>query len=87
MARLERRVQRAELGLVPAMRSAVQRADAAVGRLDAKLGLLNPYAVLKRGYSITTDAQGRVVRAAAEVKAGDRLTTRPSEGAVESGAV
>lgn len=87
VARLERRVQRAELGLVPAMRSAVQRADAAVGRLDAKLGLLNPYAVLKRGYSITTDAQGRVLRAAAEVKAGDRLTTRLGEGAVESVAV
>lgn len=87
VARLERRVQRADLGLVPAMRSAVQRADAAVGRLDAKLGLLNPYAVLKRGYSITTDAQGRVVRAAADVKAGDRLTTRLGEGAVESVAV
>lgn len=87
VARLERRVQRADLGLVPAMRGAVQRADAAVGRLDAKLGLLNPYAVLKRGYSITTDAQGRVVRAAADVKAGDRLTTRLGEGAVESVAV
>lgn len=87
VARLERRVQRADLGLVPAMRSAVQRADAAVGRLDAKLGLLNPYAVLKRGYSITTDAQGRVVRAAADVKAGDRLTTRLGEGTVESVAV
>ena len=87
VARLERRVQRAELGLVPAMRSAVQRADAAVGGRGAKLGVLNPYAVLKRGYSITTDAQGRVVRAAAEVKAGDRLTTRLGEGAVESVAV
>ncbi len=87
VARLERRVQRADLGLVPAMRSAVQRADAAVGRLDAKLGLLNPYAVLKRGYSITTDAQGRVVRAATDVKAGDRLTTRLGEGTVESVAV
>ena len=87
VARLERRVQRAELGLVPAMRSAVQRADAAVGRLDAKLGLLDAGAVLKRGYSVTTDAQGRVVRAAAEVKAGDRLATRLGEGAVESVAV
>ncbi len=87
VARLERRVQRADLGLVPAMRSAVQRADAVLGRLDAKLGLLNPYAVLKRGYSITTDAQGRVVHAAADVKAGDRLTTRLGEGTVESVAV
>ena len=84
VARLERRLQRAALGLSPAMRGAVQGADAEVRRLDAKLALLNPYAVLKRGYSITTDARGRVVRAAADVAAGARLTTRLGEGTVAS---
>lgn len=84
VARLERRVQRAALGLAPAMRGAVQRADAETRRLDAKLGLLNPYQVLKRGYSITTDAAGRVVRAASGVRAGARLTTRLGEGSLAS---
>ena len=48
------------------------------------LSNLDPAAVLARGYSITRDADGKVVTAAAAVAVGDRLTTRLSKGEIES---
>ncbi len=84
VARLEQRVQRAALKLDPPLQRAVQRAEARLASAEQKLSLLNPYAILGRGYSITTDAAGRVVRGAADVKTGDRLTTRLGDGVVES---
>jgi exodeoxyribonuclease VII large subunit len=41
--------------------------------LSSHLAHLNPQAVLARGYSITRDAQGNVVRDGASLKDGDRL--------------
>ena len=87
VARLEQRVKCAALKLVPPMRSAVQRAEARLTSLEQKLRLLNPYEILGRGYSITQTADGRVVRTVAEVRSGDRLTTRVGDGTVESVAV
>ena len=87
VARLERRLQGAALKLEPPMRAAVERAGARLREQAARLHLLNPYDVLGRGYSITTDAGGRVVRSAGEVLPGARLTTRLGEGTVESVAV
>jgi exodeoxyribonuclease VII large subunit len=53
--------------------------------LHARLHLLSPESVLARGYSITTDAgTGRIVRAAGEVVAGDRLKTRVQSGEISS---
>ncbi len=84
VARLEQRVQRAALKLDPPLQRAVQRAEARLASAEQKLSLLNPYAILGRGYSITTDAAGHVVRSADDVKTGDRLTTRLGDGVVES---
>jgi exodeoxyribonuclease VII large subunit len=53
--------------------------------LSERLRLLSPEQVLARGYSITLDAlSGRVVREAAEVKAGQRLRTRLQNGEIQS---
>lgn len=83
----ERRLQRAVLRLDPPMHRAVEKAAAALERNQKSLELLNPYRVLERGYSITTDAAGRVVRAAADVEKGAHLMTRLGDGQVESVAV
>lgn len=83
----ERRLQRAALRLDPPMRRAVEKAAAALERNQKSLELLNPYRVLERGYSITTDAAGRVVRAASDVGKGAHLITRLGDGQVESVAV
>lgn len=48
------------------------------------LGTLSPEATLARGYSITRDANGRIVRSAAELAPGDRLRTRFRDGDAES---
>jgi exodeoxyribonuclease VII large subunit len=58
--------------------------DAQVERFKASLISLNPTAVLERGYSLTRNAQGEVVRDAARVVEGERLTTTLAKGWVES---
>jgi exodeoxyribonuclease VII large subunit len=58
--------------------------DAQLARLKASLASLDPQAVLGRGYSLTRDAQGAVVRDAARLQVGERLTTTLAKGWVES---
>jgi len=53
--------------------------------MEARLRLLGPEQVLARGYSITMDAAtDKVLRNAAEVKAGQRLKTRLKQGEILS---
>ena len=87
VARLEMRLQRAALSLDRPLPAALQRAEAALREQGARLDLLNPYAVLGRGYSITMGKDGRIVRRAADVAPGDRVTTRLAEGEFTSVAV
>jgi len=58
--------------------------EARLARLQAGLAGLDPAAVLGRGYSITYNAAGAVLRDAGAVKPGERLTTRLASGEVES---
>lgn len=63
----------------------LRNAETALGNLTTRLGLLSPQNVLARGYSITMDAAtGNLLRRAAEVRAGQRLKTRLSEGEIQS---
>ena len=62
----------------------VHRAGARLERLQASLAGLDPSAVLRRGYSITLNADGRVVRQAAAVRVDEQITTRLAEGSVTS---
>ncbi len=61
-----------------------ERTRATLDRFSSQLRLLSPLAVLERGYSMTTDAQGRVLQNADKVEKGDRLTTRLGKGTVVS---
>ena len=70
--------------LTSAATLAVARREAAFEKLKAKLSLLSPYSVLDRGYSLTTDATGAVVKSSDQLKPGDRLVTRLAKGEVES---
>jgi exodeoxyribonuclease VII large subunit len=61
--------------------------DAAGARLQtlrASLAGLDPAAVLGRGYSITRDASGALLRDSARVREGERLTTTLAKGWLES---
>jgi exodeoxyribonuclease VII large subunit len=46
------------------------------GRLEA----LNPLKVIERGYSLTTDLEGRIVRDAADLDLGQRLRIQLARG-------
>ena len=70
--------------LGPAARLGIAAAETRLARASDKLGLLSPYSVLERGYSLTTDAEGNVVRSASQVKSGDLLRTRLADGTIES---
>ena len=62
----------------------IHRASARLDRLQASLAGLDPSAVLRRGYSITQDAHGAVLRDASQVRAAQAITTRLARGSVES---
>ena len=62
----------------------VHRCSTHVERLQASLAGLDPTAVLARGYSITYDASGHVLRSATGVRTGDRITTALAQGRIES---
>lgn len=78
------RIDTLSRALDASIRFAATRREAAFGQLKAKLELLSPYAVLDRGYSLTTDASGAIVRSAAQVRKGDVLNTRLAEGSIVS---
>src|SRR5437870_8934256 len=76
-AELARRLQACPPQSVGTMRRRFERAEKI-------LAVLGPDATLRRGYSMTMDATGNLVRSVAQVKRGDRLRTRVTDGAIES---
>jgi exodeoxyribonuclease VII large subunit len=69
------------LGL-PAAR--VEQARQRFARVDAMLRVLGPDATLRRGYSITLDASGNLIRTVQSVHPGMKIRTRVSDGEFES---
>ncbi len=55
-----------------------------LGSLGELMRSLSPDAVLKRGYSITTDVEGRPIMSPGQVRPGDRVRTRLAEGEIVS---
>jgi exodeoxyribonuclease VII large subunit len=62
----------------------VHRCAARLERLQAALAGLDPQAVLSRGYSITRNASGAVLRDARDAREGERVSTTLARGALES---
>ena len=83
-AKAERRLDRIRPRLEPALRLCLQRAEARLAQAEAKLKAYSPYGVLERGYSLTTAADGSVVRDASALRAGDVLSTRLARGTFQS---
>ena len=52
--------------------------------MTGMLRILGPQATLERGYSITLDAKGKVIRRVAEAKTRTRIKTRVRDGEFES---
>jgi exodeoxyribonuclease VII large subunit len=62
----------------------VHRCSTQVERLQASLAGLDPTAVLARGYSITYNASGEVIRDSRYVQKGERIKTTLAQGQIES---
>ncbi len=76
------RLQQADLRSVT--RGMLERREAQVEQLQGVLSAVGPESVLDRGYSITVDVDGRVVRSVSDVAAGDPLTTKLADGSIDS---
>ena len=63
---------------------ALAEAERALTGVEARVRALDPERALARGWSITSTADGRVVRSPADVAAGDQLITRLAGGEVRS---
>ena len=57
-----------------------QRFVAQVSKLDA----MSPLKVLTRGYAVASDASGKILRSAGEVRPGDPITVRVSDGVIHA---
>src|SRR5438067_2837333 len=76
-AELARRLATCPPQLVNTMRRRFERAEKI-------LAVVGPDATLRRGYSMTLDATGNLVRSITHVKRGDRIHTRVTDGAIKS---
>ena len=55
-----------------------------IENLSTQLSMLNPTSILKRGYSISTDKDGRIITSVKDVKSNDIIITSLSDGKVIS---
>ena len=78
------RIERVGPQLSAALTLRLQRDSARLEKADAKLVAYSPYGVLERGYSLTTAADGSVVRDASSLKKGDVIASRFASGSVSS---
>lgn len=85
LARVERartRLTVAHAALDAASALRIEDARARLGVVAASLDALSPLAVLSRGYAIAENSEGKLLRAAREARAGERVRVRLAEGAL-----
>ena len=82
LALLRERLQ--SLGSRPqaAIARELQRDALKLRGLARSLEAVSPLATVARGYSILTDAEGRLVRSVSQVEAGDAVNARLSDGQI-----
>jgi exodeoxyribonuclease VII large subunit len=78
------RVAAADVSLRAALRHRLDRLRAGVDAAARQLEAVSPLRVLERGYSVTTTADGTLVRRTADAPAGSELLTRVADGVVRS---
>ena len=61
-----------------------EREAGRLARVESALWALSPEATLRRGFSITRSAGGRVLTSASQVNKGDQIFTQLAEGEIES---
>jgi exodeoxyribonuclease VII large subunit len=80
----ERRLDELEQRLHQAWRRRAEMAKAAIAVAAGRLESLSPLNVLARGYSLTRNEQGRLVRSIGDVKVGDAIEVTVSDGRIRA---
>jgi exodeoxyribonuclease VII large subunit len=78
------RVQHLSLRLANAVRNQLHSTRQNLAAQVTALDIVSPLATLNRGYSITKDSTGKILRSATDTKPGDKLSTVLAEGRIES---
>jgi exodeoxyribonuclease VII large subunit len=73
-------IQRMSTALARAMENLMLRRRSRWERLHSSLQALSPKAILSRGYALVFDADGRLVRQAAQLEPGDQVRTLLAQG-------
>ena len=68
--------------LSQSMRTRLQSSQAALGELSRSLSAVSPLSTLSRGYSITYDADMKVIRRSDDVKIGSKIIARLARGRI-----
>jgi exodeoxyribonuclease VII large subunit len=63
---------------------AIEHATRLVDTFEVRTRAVDPARTLARGWSVTRDADGRIVRSIADVRAGAQLVTTVNDGALRS---
>ncbi len=82
--RAQTRIQQLEYRLAESLRAQLSVTRERFGKAVTHLEAVSPLSTLARGYSVTTAADGKVLKQAKQVRTGDTLTTRLADGWVES---
>lgn len=82
--RAQSRIQQLEYRLTDTIRARLSLTRERFGNAVTHLEAVSPLSTLARGYSVTSSADGNVLKHTKQVKAGDLLTTRVTDGWVES---
>ncbi|MBV8174017.1 MAG: hypothetical protein JO151_05565, partial [Verrucomicrobia bacterium] len=73
-----------EMRLRRSLSANVEFRKSRVTELANVIRLLGPQQTLERGYSITLDARGNVIRSVQDLEPGDRIQTKLADGAAKS---
>lgn len=84
MDRRGERLQTVKLQLARASDLAVKQSKERLQNLHSLIRTLGPEATFNRGFSITTDGEGNIVRSLSALKAGDALKTKLAHGEIDS---
>lgn len=82
--RTQTRIQQLEYRLAETIRARLSATRERFGNAVTHLEAVSPLSTLARGYSVTTATDGKVLKQTKQVNTGDVLTTRLSDGWVES---
>ena len=80
----ELRLSRLDQRILPAFNASLSASERRLVAAVSKLDLLDPNNPLKRGYTLTFDAGGSIVRSVSDIKPGDALVTRLADGEIVS---